>query len=127
MIEDSHISGEEAAEIAMENHYPAWDTLAKEESDLPERIAPHGPYVLVNLPTHILPNESPYELNEEKIEEICKSPETWNPIIAPLNATEDVADGWHRTLAAKKLAKKTIKAWIPLRKAKTLDTNPQIC
>jgi len=120
------LSGDEAAQLAIDAHYPIWDTLGREESNLHERIAPFGPYVHVNLPLDILPNESPYGIDEDMIEELSEDPDTktWKPIVAPFSDESEIADGWHRTLAAKKASAKTIPAWIPLKKAKTLKITP---
>lgn len=122
MVAEEALSGYEAAQLAIDAHYPEWDTLGREDNNLRERIAPFGPYVLVNLPLDILPNESPYEFYEEGVEKLLENPivKDWNPIIAPFSWEEDIADGWHRALAAKKLGAQSIPAWIPLKKAKKL-------
>jgi hypothetical protein len=62
-----------------------------------------------------------YEPYDDKIECLLKSPKAWNPIVAPFSKEEEIADGWHRTLAAKKMGAKTISAWIPKENHETPD------
>lgn len=120
---------EEAAEIAMDLHYPEWDTLGREESDLPERILPYGPYQLVELPTSLIPEESPCSTDQKTIDEHIQALEAdpahqMNPIIAPFSETDEpIADGWHRALAYKAAGRETIPAYVPVKLTEKLCKN----
>ena len=117
------LTGDEVAGIAMNQHYAPWDTQGAEESNLYERIEPFGPYVLVQIPLTWLPKESPYEIDEDLVEELAQEdPSNWKPITAPFSEEAEVADGWHRVLAAHEKEITHILGYIPAKKAKKLPT-----
>jgi hypothetical protein len=112
----------EITEMAIDAHYPAWDTVAREDSNLPQRIGKFPVYELRHISLSAIPDESPYEVHDTPEETIAKQgqdPDKWPPIIATLEPGDEIADGWHRALAAKSLGAKTIRAWVPAKDKKS--------
>jgi hypothetical protein len=106
----------EANELAMDClglHYDNFDSINREESNLPERIAKAGSYYeLKDLPLSGLPEESEFDIDDDKVEEFAALTTPFPPIVVGKDG--EVIDGGHRLLAARKRGDTTLPVYVPL-------------
>lgn len=108
--EQKTYSAYEVSNEAMDLHYPAWDTLGREESNIPERILLVDNYVLKKIALESI-EEADVEIDEDAVEKYAKLPSDTAPPIV-WNG-EEIVDGNHRYLASILRGDKEILAYVP--------------
>ena len=114
-IEGEILKGYEVLQYAMDMHYPVWDTLGREESDIPKRIDEDSDYILKKFNINLI-EEPIFRSDDEKIKEYMELDiNTIPPIVLEfVDNSYYIVDGCHRYSVAKKLCKESILAYIPI-------------
>ena len=114
-IEGEVLKGYEVLQYAMDIHYPIWDILGREESDIPKRINEDSDYILKRFNINLI-EEPLFRVDDESIKEYMELDiDTMPPIVLEfVDNSYYIVDGCHRYSAMKKLCKESILAYIPI-------------
>lgn len=114
-VEGELLKGYEVLKYAMDMHYPTWDNLGREESDIPNRINEDIDYILKNIDINSI-EEPTFLIDDDKVSEYMEiDTSTIPPIVIECeNGINYIVDGCHRYFTKKKLGETKILAYIPV-------------